>query len=390
MHNFKPPPLGAVIDWKNVVLKILTILGTRPEAIKLAPVIKKLQKHPTKISCKLCVTAQHRHLLDQVLKLFDMKVDYDLDLMRPEQSLSQVASNVLSGLEPILKKEQPDWVLVQGDTTSIAAASIASYYAQCKIGHIEAGLRTFNKYQPFPEEINRRIASVIADMHFAPTERAKENLLREGISEDKVYLTGNTVIDALHIVLDMPYDPFDGPLTNLPWDKRLILVTTHRRENFGKPLEDICSALITISQRYLNNVHIIIPVHPNPAVKNTIHKILEGIEGITLTEPLEYIHLVNLMKKSTIILTDSGGIQEEAPGMGKPVLVMRETTERPEGVETGNVKLVGTNKDRIVCNVDELLNNSSTYNEMTQLSNPYGDGLAADRIVEALLKCGIQ
>ena len=316
-----------------------------------------------------------------------MKVDYDLNLMRPEWSPSQVAANVLSGLEPILKKEQPDWVLVQGDTTSIAAASIASYYAQCKIGHIEAGLRTFNKYQPFPEEINRRITSVIADLHFAPTERAKENLLREGISEDKVYLTGNTVIDALHIVLDMPKDLSNGPLINLPWDKRLILVTAHRRQNFGEPLGDICSALLEISQKYQDNIHIIIPVHPNPAVKGTIHSILAGVEGITLTEPLEYIHLVNLMKKSTIILTDSGGIQEGAPWLGKPVLVMREITERPEGVETGNVRFVGTKKDRIVFNVDELLNNQNTYNKMTQPSNPYGDGLASERIVETLLIC---
>jgi UDP-N-acetylglucosamine 2-epimerase (non-hydrolysing) len=370
---------------RTKLIKVLSVFGTRPEAIKMAPVIKEMDKYSDRIASKVCVTAQHRQMLDQVLNLFDIQPDYDLNVMQESQSPTQVAAGVLTQLEPILQQEKPDWVLVQGDTTTVMAASIAAFYAHIKIGHIEAGLRTFDKWQPFPEEINRRVASIVADLHFAPTQRARQNLLREGVQDEAIRVTGNPVIDALHMVADLPYDPNCGPLKNIPWDKRLILVTAHRRENFGKPLEQVCMALREIAQSYTNDIQIVYPVHPNPNVQVPVRRILGNVEGVTLTEPLDYLPLVYLMKHATLVLTDSGGIQEEAPGLGKPVLVLREVTERPEGVESGTVRVVGTDREVIVGTTRLLLDNPQEYDRMARAVNPYGDGHASRRIVNALL-----
>lgn len=366
-------------------LKILSVIGTRPEAIKMAPVVQALRRHSEMIDSKVCVTAQHRQMLDQVLSLFGIIPDYDLNVMQEGQTPIQVAAAVLLGMGPILKIEKPDWVLVQGDTTTVMAAALAAYYERVKIGHVEAGLRSHNKWLPFPEEGNRKVATAITDFHFAPTQNARQNLLQEGINDDAICITGNPVIDALKMVVDLPYDTSVGPLKEVPWDKRLILTTAHRRENFGKPLENICLALRDIAQCYVNDVHIIYPVHPNPNVKNTVFKLLSKVEGVTLTSPLDYHSLAYLMKKSTLILTDSGGIQEEAPSLGKPVLVLREVTERPEGVDAGTARLVGTNRDCIFQQVKLLLDDHDEYQAMAHASNPYGDGNAADRIVCTLL-----
>ena len=365
-------------------MKVICVFGTRPEAIKMAPVLKGLHRHLREFETKVCVTAQHRQMLDQVLNLFEIVPDYDLNVMQDSQSPTQVASAVLARLEPILDAEQPDWVLVQGDTTTVVAASIAAFYARAKVGHIEAGLRTFDKYQPFPEEINRRVGSVIADLHFAPTQRARQNLLTEGVPDETIRVTGNPVIDALHMVSNLPYDPMRGRLKDVPWDKRLILVTAHRRENFGKPLEQICLALREIAQTYASDVHIVYPVHLNPDVQEPARHILGNVAGVTLTEPLDYLPLVYLMKQATLVLTDSGGIQEEAPGLGKPVLVLREVTERPEPVEAGTVKVIGTEAQTILRETARLLDDRAEYARMAHAVNPYGDGHASARIVAAL------
>ena len=363
-------------------MKILSIFGTRPEAIKMAPVIQELAKYPDRITSKVCATAQHREMLDQVLDLFGITPDYDLDLMQESQSPTQVASLVLAKLEPILKKEKPDWVLVQGDTTTVMAAAIAAFYARVRVGHVEAGLRTFDKWQPFPEEINRMIAGVTADLHFAPTAQSRQNLLREGVPSEAILVTGNTVIDALHWVAEQPFD-------SLPAFKRsnvkTILVTAHRRENFGRPIQDICEALKEIAEQYPCGVEIVYPVHPNPNIQEPVHHILGDVPRITLSPPLDYLPLVRLMKSAHLVLTDSGGIQEEAPGLGKPVLVLREKTERPEAVEAGTVRLVGTDRARIVEETRRLLEDEVHYQKMAQAVNPYGDGHAAERIVGALL-----
>jgi len=366
-------------------MKVLSVFGTRPEAIKMAPVIKELERYPDRVQSRVCVTAQHRQMLDQVLGLFGITPDFDLNVMQDSQSPTQVAAAVLAKLEPILQSERPDWVLVQGDTTTVAAAALAAFYAKAKVGHVEAGLRTFDKYQPFPEEINRRVASAIADVHFAPTQRAKENLLREGIAEATIRVTGNSVIDALYRVADLPYDPATGPLRNIPWDKRLILVTAHRRENFGEGLEQICLALRDVAFDFADDVHVVYPVHLNPNVLEPAQRILSQVKGVTLIEPLEYLPLVYLMKRATLVLTDSGGIQEEAPGLGKPVLVLREVTERPEAVQAGTVRLVGANRARIVEWTRRLLSDKAEYGKMAHAVNPYGDGHAAERIVETIL-----
>lgn len=367
------------------MIKVLSIFGTRPEAIKMAPVVKELEKHPNQIVSKICVTAQHREMLDQVLDLFQITPDYDLDLMQDGQTLSGLTARVFTALDPVLEKEQPDWVLVQGDTTTVMAASLAAFYHRIKVGHVEAGLRTHDKWQPFPEEINRKVAGVVADLHFAPTQTAKRNLINEGVNPVKIAVTGNPVIDALHMVAKMPYDVESGPLRGLPWEKKIILVTAHRRENFGQPLINICEALLKIAQNYENEIHLVYPVHPNPNVRNTVYPALSFIPNITLLEPLDYLPLVQLMKRSYMVVTDSGGIQEEAPGLGKPVLVLREKTERPEAVEAGTVRLVGTNKDQIVLEVEKLLTDEKHYQQMSQSVNPYGDGKAAERIIRALL-----
>jgi UDP-N-acetylglucosamine 2-epimerase (non-hydrolysing) len=366
------------------LIKVISIFGTRPEAIKMAPVLKELAKNPAGITSRVCITAQHRQMLDQVLTLFRIQPDYDLNVMQESQSLIQVAAAVMAKLEPILKAEQANWVLVQGDTTTVAAASLAAFYAGAKVGHVEAGLRTFDKHQPFPEEVNRRVASVVADLHFAPTQRARQNLLCEGIPDETIHVTGNPVIDALNAVAKLPYNPTHGPLQDVPWGKRLILVTAHRRENFGRPLKQICLALREIAHIYADDVHIVYPVHLNPNVQGPVHSILSDIAGVTLTEPLDYLPLVYLMKKSTLVLTDSGGIQEEAPGLGKPVLVLREVTERPEAVEAGTVKMVGTQTRTIVRETARLLDDRTEYTRMAHAVNPYGDGHASERIVSAL------
>ncbi len=366
------------------MIKVLSIFGTRPEAIKMAPVIKALEKHPDNIVSRVCVTAQHREMLDQVLDLFQITPDYDLNLMQPNQSLAALTARIFTELDPVIAQEQPDWVLVQGDTTTVMAASLVAFYRRVKVGHVEAGLRTRDKGQPFPEEINRRVASVVADVHFAPTEQAKQNLLREGVDPATVHVTGNTVIDALHMAAAMDYDVESGPLAGIPWDKRVILVTAHRRENFGRPLENICAALREIAERY-NDVHIVYPVHLNPNVQAPVYRLLSTVSNITLLPPLDYLPLVHLMKRVTLVLTDSGGIQEEAPGLGKPVLVLRETTERPEAVEAGTARVVGTEREAIVRGTAALLEDATVYAQMAQAVNPFGDGKAAEQLVHYVL-----
>ncbi len=371
--------------------KILTVFGTRPEAIKMAPVIKELEKHRAVFQSLVCVTAQHRQMLDQVLDLFQIKPDYDLNIMKQGQDLFDVTSNVLKGLRSILEKESPDIVLVHGDTTTTMAASLAAYYCKKKIGHVEAGLRTHNKFAPFPEEINRKITGALADIHFAPTEAAKQNLTREGVAEDTITVTGNTVVDALLTVSEIIRDDkelnqrFSNDYSFLDRAKKLILVTGHRRENFGNGFENICSALAEIT-RIHSDVEIIYPVHLNPNVQEPVKRILGNgkAKNIHLIEPIDYLPFVYLMNRSYFIITDSGGVQEEAPSLGKPVLVMRELTERPEAVIAGTVKLVGTDRQKIVSEASLLLNNAQAYSAMSRAHNPYGDGRASTRIVNFL------
>jgi UDP-N-acetylglucosamine 2-epimerase (non-hydrolysing) len=365
-------------------VKVLTVFGTRPEAIKMAPVVKALEKHPREIQSVVCTTAQHREMLDQVLNVFDIHPDYDLDIMLPDQTLSQLTANILTHLDQIVALEQPDWVLAQGDTTTVMVAGLVAYYHRVLVGHVEAGLRTGDKFQPFPEEINRRMVDIVSDLHFAPTVASRQNLLREGVSESSILVTGNTVIDALQSVVararrrvQEDWEPrLDG--------QRLLLVTAHRRENFGLPLQEICQALSQIAREYARDVHILYPVHLNPNVSGPVHAALGGIPNITLTRPLDYEVFVGLMDRAHLVLTDSGGLQEEAPGLGKPVLVLREVTERPEAVEAGTVKVVGTSCQRIVKETADLLDNGEAYEKMAQAVNPYGDGRASQRIVAAL------
>lgn len=369
-------------------MKILTIFGTRPEAIKLAPLIKELQKHPA-VTSRVCVTAQHREMLDQVLQLFNIKCDWDLDLMRKDQSLFGITARALQSLEGILKEERPDIILVQGDTTTAFVASLAAYYLKIKIGHVEAGLRTADKFNPFPEEINRRLADVLSDLWFAPTEKAKENLLQEGFPPGKIFVTGNTVIDALFLILHQESQAKNqlvlsdfGLATD---DSRLILVTGHRRESFGKGFEQICYGLKKMAE-HNKDIQIVYPVHLNPHVKEPVYRILGGVANIHLIEPLDYARFAFLMSQCYLILTDSGGIQEEAPALGKPVLVMRDKTERPEAIEAGTAKLVGTNSERIFLESQKLLDDHSEYKQMAKITNPFGDGRAAERIVNTLLR----
>ncbi|WP_136799918.1 non-hydrolyzing UDP-N-acetylglucosamine 2-epimerase [Desulfosediminicola ganghwensis] len=371
-------------------MKILSIFGTRPEAIKMAPVIKALKSHPD-INSLVCVTGQHRLMLDQVLKLFQIESDFDLNIMKPGQDLYDVTCYVLQGLKPILLEQQPDVVLVHGDTTTTMAASLAAFYSHTKVGHIEAGLRTHNKWAPFPEEINRKTVGCIADFNFAPTTAARENLIREGVDEKSIFITGNTVIDALQSISKIVTNENVGnklsdEFSFLNSNKRLILVTGHRRENFGKKFEDICHALVEIAVMY-SDVEILYPVHLNPNVQDPVKRIIgqARVDNIYLIDPVDYLPFVYLMNRSFLIITDSGGVQEEAPSLGKPVLVMRELTERPEAVTAGTVKMVGTDKGRIVTEVTRLLNDSNRYQEMSMANNPYGDGLAASRVVKALL-----
>lgn len=368
-------------------MKVMTVFGTRPEAIKMAPLVKALNEAQG-IESVLCVTAQHREMLDQVLDLFQLVPDYDLNIMKQNQTISQITSNVLIGLEEVLKKEQPDVVLVHGDTTTTFAAGLASFYQQIKVGHVEAGLRTYDKYSPYPEEMNRVLTGHLADFHFAPTERNKNNLLKESIDENGIYITGNTVIDALLEVAGKPYEFEDETLKRIDFEhRRVITVTCHRRENLGENMENIFGAIRKLAEEF-DDVEIIYPMHMNPKVRETANKILNGVDRVHLIDPLQYQPFVNLMARSYFIITDSGGMQEEAPSLGKPVLVVRKETERPEAVEAGTAKLAGIELQTIYDMSKELLISQATYEEMAHAVNPYGDGFACERIVEVLKAYG--
>ena len=363
-------------------LRVMLVFGTRPEAIKMCPLVLELKKREDIVTI-VCVTAQHREMLDQVLEAFNVKPDYDLNIMKAKQTLTHITSAVLNGVYDVIQKERPDIVLVHGDTTTTLAAAEAAFDAKVKVGHVEAGLRTYDKYSPFPEEMNRKIVTQIADLFFAPTQNNKNNLLKESINENDIYITGNTVIDALRTTVKDDYK-FDHPvLSKIDFNKKIIFMTAHRRENLGKPLQDICAAVKEIATT-IPNVEVIYPVHLNPVVQETAHAILDGLENVHLIEPLDVITTHNLINKSTIVLTDSGGIQEEAPSLGKPVLVLRNETERPEAVEAGTVKVVGTDKDLIVKETTKLLEDEKEYEKMSKAANPYGDGNACDRIIEAI------
>jgi UDP-N-acetylglucosamine 2-epimerase (non-hydrolysing) len=370
--------------------KISVIFGTRPEAIKLAPLILELRKYPELFEINVCVTAQHREMLDGVLGIFEVVPDVDLNIMKPDQSLSELTSGAIKLLDEYFIRVRPDWVLVQGDTTTTFAASLTAFYQMIKIAHVEAGLRTWNKISPFPEEINRTFTTKLADLHFAPTKLSKENLLKEGIDRGKIFITGNTVIDALLIAKEKVKNK-DISIDGLPAhiqtgsDCNIILITGHRRESFGEGFKNICDAISELATRY-KDFEFVYPVHLNPNVQEPVYEILSNHKNIHLIKPLDYLPFVSLMNMSKIILTDSGGVQEEAPGLGKPVLVMRENTERPEGVDAGTVKLVGTQKEKIVKETERLLNNEIQYNKMANAVNPYGDGKASKRIVEVLKK----
>lgn len=381
--------------------KVMLVFGTRPEAIKMAPLVKEFQKNAEKIDTIVCVTGQHREMLDQVLQIFDIQPDYDLNIMKQGQDLYDVTAKVLTGMRDVLKEAKPDVVLVHGDTTTSTAAALAAFYQQIPVGHVEAGLRTHNIYSPWPEEMNRQITGRIATYNFAPTALSRKNLLSEGVQEEKITVTGNTVIDALHIVVDKikadeslqqelasilkgaGYD-----VSRLANGKKLVLITGHRRENFGEGFINMCTAIKDLTIKY-PDVDFVYPMHLNPNVRKPIHEVfgddLNGLGNMFFIEPLEYLSFVFLMEKATIVLTDSGGIQEEAPGLGKPVLVMRDTTERPEALEAGTVKLVGTDYNKIVTEVSMLLDDKDAYNAMSKAVNPYGDGFACSRIVNALI-----
>lgn len=359
----------------------------------MAPVVQSLAKTPG-VESLVCVTAQHRQMLDQVLDLFQIIPDIDLDLMRPNQSLAALTAAVFTALDPVLERLRPDWVLIQGDTTTVMSAALLAYYNRIRVGHVEAGLRTGDKWRPFPEEINRRVAGVAADLHFAPTEWSRQNLLREGVPQARVIVTGNPVIDALHSVAGLPATPevldllrelgLADPASSAQIP-RLVLITAHRRESFGKPFENICLAIRHLAEVYCPAVRFVYPVHLNPNVQEPVYRMLGDLANVTLLPPLDYFPWVHLIKRATLILTDSGGVQEEAPGLGVPVLVMREVTERPEGVQAGTVRLVGTNPDLIIGEARRLLDDPQAHAAMAQAVNPYGDGKAAGRIVQALL-----
>ena len=363
---------------------IMCVFGTRPEAIKMAPLIKKL-KNNQNFKVTVVVTAQHREMLDQVLSLFDIKTDYDLDIMTNKQSLSDITARVLKGLEKIYKKEKPDLVLVHGDTSTTFVGALSSFYNKIEVAHIEAGLRTRNKYSPFPEEINRHLTGVLADLHFAPTESTYNNLRKENVSKNKIFITGNTVIDALYEIKDPDFEFSQSDLKNINFNKnKVLLLTSHRRENLGKPMENIFKAVKNLIKKN-KDLEVVFPVHLNPKVKNLANKHLQNVDRIHLIEPLDYKPFINLMDRSDLILTDSGGIQEEAPSLAKPVLVLRDTTERPEAVKAGTVKMVGTDQNIIFNEAQKLLNNNNYYKKMAEAINPYGDGKASERITKYLL-----
>ncbi|NLT49239.1 MAG: UDP-N-acetylglucosamine 2-epimerase (non-hydrolyzing) [Clostridiales bacterium] len=364
-------------------MKILTVFGTRPEAIKMAPLVRQLEKEPG-LESVVCVTAQHREMLDQVLELFELTPDFDLNVMKPNQSVSQISTNVLLGMERVLNEVQPDMVLVHGDTTTTFASALAAFYQKIPVGHVEAGLRTYDKYSPYPEEMNRILTGHIAELHFAPTERNRQNLLKENIADDKIFITGNTVIDALLTVAEKPYEFEDETLMRIDFDRhRVITVTCHRRENLGENMINIFSAVRDIAREF-DDVEIVYPVHLNPKVRAAADEVLGGTERVHLIQPLQYQPFVNLMARSHFIITDSGGMQEEAPALGKPVLVVRRETERPEAVEAGTVKLAGVERDTIYSLAKELLTDQRIYDAMAKAVNPYGDGKACQRITDII------
>lgn len=366
-------------------IKVMTVFGTRPEAIKMAPVILELNKHPEQIQPIVAVTAQHREMLDQVLQLFQIVPDYDLDIMSQGQTLFDITARAMQGLNEVIGKEKPDIVLVHGDTTTTFAGALAAYYHQTAVGHVEAGLRTQNKYSPFPEEMNRKLTGSLTDMHFSPTKTAKANLLKEAVTEEATFVTGNTVIDALLTTVNKEYKFADEMLDGIDYiNKRVVLVTTHRRENLGEPMRHVYQALRQIVTEF-EDVVVVFPVHKNPLVREVVNSELGGIERVKLIDPLEYQPFANLLARSHFVLTDSGGVQEEAPALGKPVLVLRDNTERPEAIEAGTVKLIGTDKDRVYQETRLLLADNVEYDRMANACNPYGDGQASRRIVETIL-----
>ncbi len=382
--------IGVILVFVNILrsvmmvkIKVMTIFGTRPEAIKMAPVVKGLEKAGD-LESIVTVTAQHREMLDQVLELFDIKPDYDLDIMKSGQTLSDITVRVLKGLEGVLQEAKPDIVLVHGDTSTTFVAGLASYYQQIRVGHIEAGLRTYNKYSPFPEEVNRHLTGVLADLHFAPTSTSCDNLVRENVDRDNIFITGNTVIDALLNTVDDSFVFENTILNNIDFkNRKIVLLTSHRRENLGKPMENIFKAV----RRLVNEnpeVEVVFPVHLNPKVRGIANSILAEIDRVHLIEPLDYQPFANLMARSYLVMTDSGGIQEEAPGLGKPVLVLRDTTERPEAISAGTVKLLGTDSDKIYNTANQLIKDNYAYKDMATAVNPYGDGKAVERIVKRL------
>lgn len=370
---------------KKKKIKVMTVFGTRPEAIKMAPVVLELQKHPETIVPVVTVTAQHREMLDQVLNLFSIRPDHDLDIMAQGQTLFDITAKAMLGLDKVLTEEKPDIVLVHGDTTTTFAGSLAAYYHQIAVGHVEAGLRTHNKYSPYPEEMNRKLTGAIADLHFAPTETSRENLLQEHVAENSIFVTGNTVIDALHQTVREDFKFEDEMLQGVDFkSKRIILVTTHRRENLGEPMRHVYKALKELTEDF-SDVEVIFPVHRNPKVREVVNEELGGLSKVHLIDPLDYEPFANLMHRAHLILTDSGGVQEEAPALGKPVLVLRDTTERPEAVSAGTVKLIGTEKDRVYSEAKLLLTDEKEYSRMAEACNPYGDGEASRRIIQAIL-----
>lgn len=361
-------------------IKVLSIFGTRPEAIKMAPLIHELKKRPLEFDSIVAVTAQHREMLDQVLTIFNIEPDYDLNVMKKSQSLAQITTSALNGLDDVLQKEKPDIILVHGDTSTTFAAALAAFYHQIPVGHVEAGLRTWNKFSPFPEEMNRQLTTVLADLHFSPTDDAKNNLLEEAIDASKIFVTGNTAIDALKTTV---HDEYTHPVLDKVGSRRLVLMTAHRRENIGKNLTQIFQAIKQLVDKH-EDIHVIYPVHLNPVVQQTANEILGNRERIDLIEPLQVTDFHNFAARAKVILTDSGGIQEEAPSLGVPVLVLRDTTERPEGIQAGTLKLAGTRKEAIFQMADELLINDETYQSMARAKNPYGDGNASRKIVDAI------
>ncbi len=367
-------------------IKVMTVFGTRPEAIKMAPLVKELEKHPGEIESIVCVTAQHRQMLDQVLEIFDIQPDYDLNIMKDRQTLVEIVGRSLEGLDEVMKDAKPDIVLVHGDTSTTFVGSLAAFYNQIAVGHVEAGLRTFDKYAPFPEEVNRRITGVIADMHFSPTERNRQNLLRENVKDEDIYVTGNTVIDALKTTVREDYDFKDEILRNMHWDtKRVIVMTAHRRENLGEPLQNICKAVRQLVEEF-QDIEVVYPVHMNPAVREVAYEILGDLDRVKLIEPVNADELHNAINRGFMVMTDSGGLQEEAPSLGKPVLVLRGETERPEAVDAGTVRIAGVKQEVIYEMAKELLTDDTAYQKMAKAVNPYGDGLASKRIVDAIIE----